>query len=85
MGIRMAHLREQGINFVVFDADAQSSSQSARASLLAQLTQRARANGLRVDKSALAFMEGRSLTYFGTPDLVRFLRNWRPHWTHELT
>lgn len=36
--IKLAHLRDQGIDFAVFDADAVARTQSARASLLAQLT-----------------------------------------------
>jgi len=83
--IRMAHLRTQGIDFAVFAADAPTRNQSARNRLLADLTAAARRTGLRVDKAALAFSEGGRRTYYGTPDLVRYLSNHGiSHWTHTL-
>lgn len=85
MTIRMAHLRSQGINFAVFEADARTHRDADRGELLADLTIRARRQGLRVDKSALAFTEGGRQTYYGTPDLVRHLsRSGISHWTHTL-
>lgn len=84
--IRMAHLRTQGINFAVFDADARTRNDRDRSELLAELASEARRSGLRVDKAALAFSEGGRLTYYGTPDLVRFLsRRGISRWTHTLT
>ncbi len=86
MTIRMAHLREQGIDFAVFEADAPSHTDADRKRALAQLMAAAREQGLNVEKAALAFTEYGSTTYFGTPDLVRFLStNWIPSWTHQLS
>jgi len=86
MQIRVAHLRAQGIDFAVFDADARSHLDSDRADLLMRLTAAARANGLKVDKSALAFRQGSRNKFYGTPDLVRFLANSGiPRWTHTIT
>ena len=86
MTIRMAHLRDQGINFAVFEADARTSTDAARSRLLADLTSRARAAGYRVDKSALAFTEFGRVQFYGTPDLVRYLAGIGvPRWTHSLT
>jgi hypothetical protein len=86
MQIRVAHLRAQGIDFAVFDADARSRLDSDRAELLLQLTAAARANGLKVDKSALAFRQGSQTRFYGTPDLVRFLANSGIlRWTHTIT
>ncbi len=86
MVINFAHLRTQNIDFAVFDADATSRSDQARKALLARLTTKARAAGLRIQKSALAFEEGGELRFFGTPDLVAYLAN-NPYiqWTHSLT
>lgn len=86
MKINVAHIHHQGIDFAVFDADARSRTNSARAQLLRQLAATARANGLKVDKAALAYGSSRRIEFFGTPDLVRFLANTGlPPWTHTLT
>lgn len=86
MTIRVAHLRHQGIDFAVFAADARSSTNHAREELLSDLVIAARRQGLKVDKAALAFRSGSRTTFFGTPDLVRFLSNLGvPRWTHTLT
>ena len=91
MQINIAHLRERAtnggdINFVVFEASANSSTDAARSAVLADLTARARSSGLRVDQSALAFTENGRIKYFGTPNLVNYLsRSWIPHWTHKLS
>lgn len=85
MTVRMAHLRDQGINFAVFAVDAATHVNGDRQTLLNQLVLSARGNGLRVDKAALAFEEGGRLTFFGTPDLVRYLvSRGVPRWTHTL-
>lgn len=73
MEIKLAHIREQGIDFIVFDADASARTREARAELLADLVDRARADGLHVDKAALAYRHGGRIEFFGTPDLVQFL------------
>ena len=85
MRINIAHVREQGINFVVAEADAISHTDPDRAAVLSRVTAAARSARLRVDKAALAFTEGGRITFFGTPDLVRFLsRAGLPRWTHQL-
>lgn len=78
---RMAHLRIRGVDVAVFAANAQSNTDSGRAEVLANLTSRARAQGLRVDKSALAYGN----RFYGTPDLVKYLvRNGVGRWTHTI-
>ena len=86
MRINFAHLNHQGINFAVFDADARLGTNAARSELLGELTLEARRLGLRVDKSALAYVRGGRIEFWGTPDLVRLLANVGvPQWTHVLT
>jgi hypothetical protein len=81
--VRVAHLQTQGVSFAVFDADALTHLDSDRGELLSDLTSRARRAGLRVEKSALAFAEHGRMSFYGTPDLVRYLAGgWSPHWTH---
>lgn len=85
MRIKMAHVREQGINFAVFDADSRCHTDSGRHELLNELTVRARNSGLRIEKAALAFREGHGVKFYGTPDLVSFLsKRGVPSWTHIL-
>lgn len=85
MRIEMAHLQAQGINFAVFNADANDRTKASRQRLLGQLVAKARGNNLRVDKAALAFQEAGRTTYFGTPDLVRYLSSSGVRsWTHTL-
>lgn len=90
MRINFAHLRERAtsggdINFAVFEAKATSNTDQARAQALAQLTLRARASGLRIDQSALAYTEGGRLRFYGDKNLVQYLANgWMPSWTHSL-
>ena len=55
MRIQMAHLRDQGINFAIFAADAANHTDTGRQALLAELVAKARGNRLRVDKAALAY------------------------------
>lgn len=86
MNIRFAHLRTQGIDFAVFEADARSGLNGDRAGLLQQLTTAARGEGFRIDKSALAYRRGGRLEYYGTNDLVRYLaNNGVSRWTHKIT
>jgi hypothetical protein len=83
--IDLAHVRIQGANCAIFGADATSRERSGRSRLLAQLEGRAAAAGLRVDKAALAYVEGGRTTFFGTPDLVRYLSSaGLPGWTHTI-
>lgn len=86
MTIQLAHLRDQGINFVVFAADAPSKTRSDRQRLLGQLIAAARRAGLAVDKAALTITEGGRPGFFGTPDLVRYLTSLGgvPTWTHSI-
>lgn len=83
----MAHLRERStsggwINFSVFDAKATSGNNDE---LLYQLTQAARASGLRIDQSALAYKSSGQIQFYGDKILVKYLsKNWRPHWTHTI-
>lgn len=83
----MAHLRERSttggwINFVIFDA---KSTTGDNAGLLDQLTQKARANGLKIDQSALVFQSSGRVKFFGDKKLVKYLKdNWVPQWTHTL-
>ena len=87
MKISMAHLRERAqsggwINFAVFDAKPTDGDKDR---LLHTLTLRARATGLRVDQSALAFSEHGRLQFYGTPSLVKYLSQMGvPRWTHTL-
>lgn len=84
--IKVAHLRAQGIHFVVFAADSPSRTNHDRAALLADLANRARHEGFRIDKAALAFTEHGRPTFYGTPDLVRYLSTHGVgRWTHTLT
>ncbi len=62
MKIKLAHLRERStsgdwINFAVSEAKSTSGSDSGNNTLLSQLEHKARAAGLRVDQSVLAFMQ----------------------------
>ena len=83
--VNVAHLGAQGISFAVFEADAPSHTHAARSELLCKLTARARHAGLRVDKSALAYVEFGTIKFFGPPDLVRYLADgWSPEWTHTI-
>jgi hypothetical protein len=90
MRVNFAHVQHPNqsggsINFAVFDARSSSGAQSDNARLLAQLTMGARANRLRVDQSALAFMENGRLQFYGDKHLVDFLsHNGLPQWTNYL-
>jgi hypothetical protein len=85
MRINMAHLRDQGIDFAVFDADARSHTDRDRALLLQRLMATAQGTGLKVDKAVLAFAQGNRVGFYGTPDLVRYLQSRGvPRWTHTI-
>ncbi len=85
MRIQMAHLRDQGIDFAVFNADARNHDRDARQALLHQLVVTARRNRLKMDKAALAFEEFGRINFFGAPDLVQYLASRGvPRWTHTL-
>jgi len=90
MRVNLAHLRERArsggwINFAVFDARSSSGTNDDNARLLAQLTAKAKGANLRVDQSALAFMSGSRVQFFGSPPLVEYLsKNGLPGWTHTI-
>jgi hypothetical protein len=83
MRINLSHVRIQGVDCAVFDADATSRSTPDRTALLNRLTIQARLNGLHVVKSALAYASGGRIEFFGTTDLVNYLASGGPiQWTH---
>ena len=90
MRVNLAHLRERArsggwIIFAVFDARSSSGKNDDNARLLAQLTAKAKGANLRVDQSALAFMSGSRIQFFGSPPLVEYLsKNGLPGWTHTI-
>lgn len=90
MQINLAHLRHPAvgggwINFAVFDARSTSGTPNSNSVLLERLSAHARANGLRVDQSALAFSGNGRIQFFGSRQLVKFLSsNGLPRWTHTL-
>lgn len=90
MKINLAHIREQStsggwIDFAVFDAKSTSGGDSGKATLLSQLTVKARASGLKIDQSALAYSENGRIQFYGTKNLVDYLsRSGLPQWTHEI-
>ncbi len=85
MQVNIAHLRTQGVDFVVADTDATSHLTSDRDAVLGRIWAAARRAGLKVDKAALAFVENGRPTFYGTPDLVRYLASHGvPRWTHTL-
>ena len=87
MKINMIHLRERStsgnwINFAVFDAKSTSGDNDQ---LLYQLTQAARADGLPVDQSALAFQAEGKVRFYGDRYLVSYLTHgWIPDWNRTI-
>jgi hypothetical protein len=77
-------LRDQGINYFVFETDAVSHINSDRAALLRRLIAKANNNGLAGDRGALAFMEGGKVTYYGDNDVVNLKNLPVPQWTHKI-
>ena len=87
MKIRLAHNTIQNSSVAVFQANAVTNTDQARAQVLADLTRKARANNLRVDNAALAYQYNWQLRFYGTPDLTKYLANggyYNLRWTHEL-
>lgn len=90
MKINLAHIREHStsggwIDFAVFDAKSTSGGDSGNATLLSQITAKARASGLKIDQSALAYSENGRIQFYGTKNLVDYLsRSGLPQWTHEI-
>jgi len=85
--INLAHLRERSttggwINFVVFDAKSTTNNNDQ---LLYQLTAKARAAGLKIDQSALAYTKNGHIEFYGTKNLVQYLSKLGlPQWTHTI-
>lgn len=90
MKINLAHIRKSStsggwIDFAVFDAKSTSGIESANVNLLAQLTAKARASGLKVDQSALAYSQNGRIQFYGTKNLVEHLsKSGLPQWTHKI-
>lgn len=90
MRINFAHLRERAtsggwVSFAVFDAKSTSGTNSDNSALLSQLTIKARAAGLKVDQSALAFVQHGHIQFYGDQNLVNYLsRSGVPQWTHAI-
>lgn len=90
MKINFAHIREHSTNggwidFAVFEAHSTSNLDSDNASVLAQLTAKARYSGLKIDQSALAFNRNGRLHFYGSKNLVDYLsRSGLPQWTHSI-
>lgn len=87
MKINLAHIRERStsggyIDFAVFDARSTSGD---NATLLTQLTAKARASGLKIDQSVLAYSQNGRIKFYGSKNLVDHLaRSGLPRWTHEV-
>lgn len=78
VNIKFAHNKKRSTNgswisFAVFKAKSTTGNNSDNQKLLQQLSNKVRGNGLKVDKSALAFMKNGRTCFFGTPDLVNHL------------
>lgn len=90
MRINFAHIREKStsggwIDFAVFDARSSSGSTQGNSEVLAQLTNKARMAGYKIDQSALAYNESGQLKFYGTPNLVDYLsKRGLPTWTHYI-
>lgn len=90
MQINLAHLREKStsgswIDFAVFEAKSVSGTKSANDALLSQLTNKARAAGLKIDQAALAFNRNGRIQFYGDKHLVSYLsRSEVPRWTHKI-
>lgn len=91
MQINVAHIRARStsggpIDFAVFDARSSSGMNSDNDLLLAQLTAKARAAGLKVDQSALAYNHNGRIQFYGSKHLVDHLSQQRgiPGWTHKI-
>jgi hypothetical protein len=90
MRVELAHLRErsttgQVVDFAIFNAKALNNTDSARGTLLFQLTVAARANDLKVDAAALTYEEHGRIKTWGDPFAVDYLaKRGVPRWTHWL-
>ena len=91
MKIKFAHLKERSTNgsyisFVVFDVATRTKSNADNDEVLTQLTSMVRAQGLRVDQSALQYRRGSKLEFYGSRNLVKYLsKHGVSHWTHSMS
>lgn len=90
MRINFAHLRERAtsgvwVNFAVFEAKSTSGTNSDNRTLLSQLTSKAISTGLKIDQSALVFMQHGHIQFYGDQNLVNYLSSSGvPQWTHTI-
>lgn len=90
MKINLAHLREKStsggwIDFAVFDARSSTGTDSDNAELLADLTNKARQSGLKIDQSALAFKHAGRIKFYGDKNLINYLSKMGVlRWTHKI-
>lgn len=90
MHITLAHLRERStsgdwVSFAVFEAKSTSGTDSGNSTFLSQLENKARAAGLKVDQSALAFLQNGRVQFYSNKHLVNYLsRSGVPQWTHKI-
>ena len=90
MQVNFAHLRERAaaggwIDFAVFEARSTSGNNSDNSTLLSQLASKARAAGLKVDQSVLAFAQHGRIQFYGDQNLVNYLSSSGiPQWTHKI-
>lgn len=90
MKINFAHIREKSttggwIDYAVFEAKSVAGTNSGNDEVLARLTAKARVSGLKIDQSALAFMQNGRITFFGSKYLVAHLSKvGAPKWTHSI-
>ena len=78
MRIEFAHVALPGnggrnVNVAVFCGRSASGSTNDNAEVLARWTIKARAKGLNIEKSALAFEQSGRIRYQGSRDLVEYL------------
>jgi hypothetical protein len=90
MRINFAHIRESStsgtyIDFAVFEGRSASGLSQDNAALLTRWTISAKAQGLKVDQSALAYAENGRIRFQGSQNLVQYLaKRGVPRWTHYL-
>lgn len=90
MEINIAQIRERSISrgwtdFVVFEVPSGQYSDIELYDLLLELTGKAQASGIRVDRSALTYSDS-EVKYYGDRSLVNYLsRMGIPQWTNQMT
>ncbi len=90
MQFKFAHLRQpskagEPLDFAIFGARSPTGLDPDNQVLLDQLTTRARAKGLKVDRSALAYTSDGQLRFFGSAEVVEYLSaSGLPPWTHYM-